>query len=333
MRRRPALLSALTAAALVAVALAGCAPQGRGPGNQPAGCTPEYPSGDTSSIVKVSGAAGKTPKATFPTPIVAKSSEVTVVKAGHGMTAQKGSTVALDVTVFDGKTGKSTGGTAYDSSSVFQAVAGKGLPSQSGGVQPSSIADALVCAQAGSRIVLTSPNKKVNAGLGGSSSAVAVIDVHAVYLPKADGVNQLPKDGMPDVITAVDGQPGIVVQELQKPTTARSEVVKAGGGAVVTKKSTPVIMFTAWTWPASGDKPSVVTALDTWSTGVATTVSLSSQSGLPPKLASALIGQRVGSQVLVVLPPKDGFPAASEPQGVTAGDTVIFVVDIVGIQK
>ena len=54
MRRRPALLSALTAAALVAVALAGCAPQGRGPGNQPAGCTPEFPTGDASSTVQVS---------------------------------------------------------------------------------------------------------------------------------------------------------------------------------------------------------------------------------------------------------------------------------------
>jgi len=330
-RRRPALLSALTAAALVAVALAGCAPQGRGPGNQPAGCTPDLPSGDASSVVKVSGASDAAPKASFPTPIVAKTSEVTVVKAGHGITAQKGSTVVVDITVFDGRTGKSIGSTGYDGSSVVQALAGKGLPSQQGGVQRSSIADALVCAQAGSRIVLTSSNKRINAGLQGSTYGVAVIDVRSVYLPKADGVNQLPKDGMPNVITAVGGQPGVVVQELGKPTTARSEVVKAGGGAVVTKKSTPVILFRAWNW--SGDKPTVVTALDTWSTGVASPVSLGAQGGLPPKLSSALVGQKVGSQVLVVLPPKDGFGAAGSNYGLTDKDTLIFVVDIVGVQK
>jgi hypothetical protein len=333
-RRRPALLSALTAAALVAVALAGCAPQGRGPGNQPAGCTPDYPSGDASSIVKVSGEFGKTPKATFPTPIVAKSGEVTVTKAGHGMTAQKGSMVDIDVTVFNGKTGKSAGGTAYNGSYI-RAVAGKGLPPQSGPVTASSIADALVCAQAGSRIVMTSTNKSVNAGLTGLTTAVAVIDVHAVYLPKADGVNQLPKDGMPNVITAVDGQPGIVLQELTKPTTARTEVVKAGGGAVVTKKSHPVIMLTTWTWPsATDDKPNVLNqpGLDTWTNGSAIALDFAS-SPYPKAFNAALIGQKVGSQVLVVLPPKTGFPASGLPQGITAQDTLIFVVDIVGIQK
>lgn len=334
MRRRPALLSALTAAALVAVALAGCAPTGRGPGNQPAGCTPEFPSGNASDAVKVTGAAGKTPKATFPTPIVAKSSEVTVAKAGHGMTAQKGSMVDIDVTLYNAKTGKSVAATAYDGSSFLRAIAGKGLPPQSGAVTPSSIADALVCAQAGSRIVLTSPNKKVNAGISGLTSAVAVIDVNAVYLGKADGVNQLPKDGMPDVITAVDGQPGIVVQELQKPDTVRTETVKAGGGATVTKNSKPVIMLTTWTWPTGGDKPAVLDqqGLDTWTSGSAVSLDLAT-SPYPKAFTQALIGQRVGSQVLIVLPPKDGFPASGAPQGVGANDTLIFVVDILGIQK
>jgi len=334
-RRRPALLSALTAAALVAVALAGCAPQGRGPGNQPAGCTPEFPTGDTSSTVRASGAFGTTPKAKFPTPIVAKSSEVTVLKAGHGVAAQKGAMVDIDVTVFNAKTGKSVAGTSYDGSSFLRAIAGKGLPPQSGAVTPSSIADALVCAQAGSRIALTTTNKKLGAGLTGLTSAVAIIDVNAVYLGKADGVNQLPKDGMPNVITAVDGQPGIVVQELTKPTSARSELVKAGGGAVVTAKSKPVIMLTAWTWPASTDaKPAVLDqqGLDTWTSGAAITLD-PAQSPYPKAFNEAIVGQKVGSQVLVVLPPKDGFAASGEPQGVTAKDTLIFVVDILGIQK
>ncbi|MGN6326151.1 FKBP-type peptidyl-prolyl cis-trans isomerase [Pseudolysinimonas sp.] len=335
MRRRPALLSALTAAALVAVALAGCAPQGRGPGNQPAGCTPEYASGDASNAVTASGSIGATPKVKFPTPVVAKSSEVTVLKPGTGRVAQKGSIVDFDVTVYNGRTGKSVAGTAYDGGTYLRAVAGKGLPPQSGALTRSSIADALVCAQAGSRIALTSPNSKINAGLTGLSSAVAVIDVNAVYLGKADGVNQLPKDGMPNVITAVDGQPGIVIQELTKPTTVRTELVKAGGGAVVTKTSRPVVMMTAWTWPASSaDKPTVLDqqGLDTWTNGTAISLDFAT-SPYPKALNTALIGQKVGSQVLVVLPPKDGFPASGAPQGVTANDTLIFVVDIVGIQK
>jgi hypothetical protein len=333
-RRRPALLSALTGAALVAVVLAGCAPTGRGPGNQPAGCSPEVPTGGVSSTVTASGAIGSAPKATFPTPLVAKSDQATVLKAGHGAPAEKGAMVDLDVTALDARTGKSIAATSYDRSQFLRAVAGKGLPTSSGSLGASSIADALVCAQAGSRIALTTTAKRLNAiqGLANAQSVVAIIDVNAIYLGKANGANRLPQDGMPDVITAVDGQPGIVVQELQKPTTARSEVVKAGGGAVVKKNSKAVLALTAWTWPANGDKPPVVAALDTWTTGAATTLDLS-QSGLPKKLTGAIVGQKVGSQVLVVLPPKEGFAAGSAPQGVTATDTLIFVVDILGIQK
>ena len=40
---------------------------------------------------------------------------------------------------------------------------------------------------------------------------------------------------------------------------------------------------------------------------------------------------RVGSQVLVVIPPKDGFAAGSAPSGVAPDSTVIMVIDVLGI--
>jgi peptidylprolyl isomerase len=333
-RRTTAILTAVAAAALVAGALAGCAPSGRGAGNQPAGCTPALPSGDASSIVKASGAIGKDPKATFPTPIVVKKSDqVTVLKAGHGLIATTGSQVDLDATIYDAATGQAIASTPYNGS--LRAVAGKGLPGQVS-LGTSSLATALVCAQAGSRIALTTNGKRLNAvsGLSASASVVAVIDVVHVYLGKADGLNQLPQDGMPNVITAVDGQPGIVLQELDKPKTARSEVVKAGGGAVLKKGQTAVLLYTAWTWPDSNSgKPAVIDSLDTWSSGIAKDVALTkSDDVLPRKAIDAVIGQKVGSQLLVVLPPKDGF-GANPPAGATANDTVIFVIDVLGIRS
>jgi peptidylprolyl isomerase len=332
-RRRPALLSALTAAALVAVALAGCAPQGRGPGNQPAGCTPELPSGDASSIVKASG-TGDGLKAKFPTPIVAKSSQATVLKAGHGTAAQKGSQVEFSFSVFDAETGKSIG-----ASTTLLGAGDKVTLSSSDGSTvkvKSALTDALVCAQDGARIAVASTAQKLGIGslqqygISDSGSVVTVIDVTSTYLAKADGVNQLPKDGMPNVITAVDGQPGIVLQELTKPTTARSELVKAGGGTVLKKGRNAVVKYTAWSGPTGGGKATVISSLDSWSAGQAAEVPLSSKSGLPSKVVSSLVGQKVGSQVLVVLPPKDGFAAGSAPTGVDSGTTLIFVIDILG---
>jgi co-chaperonin GroES (HSP10) len=335
-RRSSALLSVVAAAALVAAALAGCAPtSARGAGNQPAGCTPALPSGDASSIVTSTGAAGKAPTTKFPTPIVASTDQATVVKAGHGMIATTGSQVQSEITVYDASTGDSVAATSYDGTSPLPAVAGVSVPGQQGSSLKSSLDKALVCAQAGARIALTTTGKRFGllSSVDANASIVVVIDVSAVYLGKADGVNQLPKDGMPNVITAVDGRPGIVLQELEKPTSARSEVVKAGSGSVVKKGQTVVALYTAWTWPSGADKPTVVDSLDTWANLGASPLPLTAAGGLPAKLESALEGQKVGSQVLVVLPPKDGFGAAdAQNVGVGTDDTLIFVVDILGIQ-
>jgi hypothetical protein len=340
-RRRPALLSALTAAALVAVALAGCAPQGRGPGNQPAGCTPDYASGDASSIVKATGSLQSQPTVTFPTPLVTKTAQVTVLKAGHGTPAVAGAPVEFEYTIYNGETGKALGGSGY-SGQPGSVAAGSKLSNQdqtTGATvkTSSSIANGLVCAQAGSRIAVASTAKQLGLGsldqygIADSGAVVVVMDVIATFLPKADGVNQLPKDGMPNVITAVSGQPGIVVQELNKPTTVRSEVVKAGGGAVLKKNQLAVLRYTAWTWPTGGDKPTVVSDLDTWPDG-ANTVKLTASNGtLPAKAATALIGQRVGSQILVVLPPKE--TGGTQSQVLTGQDTAIIVIDILGVAK
>jgi FKBP-type peptidyl-prolyl cis-trans isomerase len=49
-----------------------------------------------------------------------------------------------------------------------------------------------------------------------------------------------------------------------------------------------------------------------------------------PGLEAALIGQKAGSRVLAVIPPKDGFGSSGNPQiGVGATDTLVFVIDMV----
>jgi len=52
---------------------------------------------------------------------------------------------------------------------------------------------------------------------------------------------------------------------------------------------------------------------------------------LPVGFYKALIGAKVGSQVLVVIPPKDGFGSSSSAFGFSDTDTVIMVIDVLGI--
>src|SRR6266851_722647 len=51
---------------------------------------------------------------------------------------------------------------------------------------------------------------------------------------------------------------------------------------------------------------------------------------LLPGLETALIGQKMGSRVLAVIPPKDGFGSSGDAQaGIKGTDTLVFVVDMI----
>ncbi len=43
---------------------------------------------------------------------------------------------------------------------------------------------------------------------------------------------------------------------------------------------------------------------------------------------NGLQGQKVGSRVLLVIPPADGYGAAGSPPKISGSDTLVFVVDI-----
>jgi peptidylprolyl isomerase len=49
-----------------------------------------------------------------------------------------------------------------------------------------------------------------------------------------------------------------------------------------------------------------------------------------PGFAKALEGQTVGSQVLVVVPPAEGYRDQAQA-GIPAGSTLVFVIDILGL--
>lgn len=349
MRTAPALLSAVAAAAVVLASLVGCAPSSTTASGDTSSCTPYYSSGAASSIVKVSGKKTAIATATFPTPLVAKGSQVSQNNVGTGPKVQDGDQVDYEYTVFSGKTGEALGSTSYGASGATPSRSGVSAVTwntTSAKYQPSySLARSLQCATVGERYTLVTTAKagfgagvlEQGNGIADSETLVFVITVSDKFLGKANGANVLPQDGMPNVITAVDGQPGLVIQELAKPTTLRIETVKAGTGATVKKGQTVHLKFTGWTWPAtSSDKPEVWAGSSTqgdstWTADQATDVTVKSGS-LPMGLYKALLGAKVGSQVLAVIPPKDGFGSGSSTYGIGEKDTVIMVVDVLGIK-
>ena len=336
MRKTPALLSALAAAAVLAASLVGCSASGS------AGCTPVYGSGDASRIVTVSGAAKSAATAAFPTPLVVKSgsSQVTQNDAGTGSPIQQGDQVDFEYTVFSGATGETLGSSGFGMSGAATPRAAAVLTS-SGGQKSTSLIRSLICRTSGERYTLVSTAKDAfgagaltSNGIANSDTLVIVVEVEDHFPGKADGADLLPQDGMPDVITAVDGQPGLVIQELQKPAELRIATIKAGSGAVVKKGATVHLKYSGFVWPATGSPLAAPWDDATWTNDRAADFAVKSTDdggSLPPGMYKALLGAKAGSQLLVVIPPKDGFPAGSAPSGVDADSTVIMVIDVLGI--
>ena len=69
-----------------------------------------------------------------------------------------------------------------------------------------------------------------------------------------------------------------------------------------------------------------------WEKGAPATfvVSASDDSQVIPGFSKAIIGQQVGSQIGVIVPPSEGYGDQGNAQ-VPAGSTLFFVIDILGV--
>jgi peptidylprolyl isomerase len=312
--------TALLAAFAVLAALTSCASS-----DTVAGCTPSVTSGSASSLVKTSGAFGRAPKVSLPTPLYSATTQASTLIPGHGPAIGYGDPVTVDATILDGRTGKTLQVTDY--TSLGSALLTAGANSSPG------INRALICAQAGSRIaVVLSPKDGTNNqadsanGIKAKDSLVWVIDIRKAFPAKANGALKVSPDTLPSVVTTASGAPGITLPATPAPKTLTTQILQQGSGAKVKNKDLLVVKYTGISWVAD---PTVFDS--TWKTNAAAGLSVGSSS-VAPGLSTALIGKRVGSQLLVVIPPKlasasDGSSAAP------AGDTVVYVIDILGIAQ
>jgi peptidylprolyl isomerase len=56
-------------------------------------------------------------------------------------------------------------------------------------------------------------------------------------------------------------------------------------------------------------------------------------SGLLPGMVKGLEGQTVGSRVLLVIPPADGYPDGNATPSIKPGETLVMVVDLLFTQS
>ena len=167
-------------------------------------------------------------------------------------------------------------------------------------------------------------------GLGDDDPIVMVLDLQAAYLGRAAGLPQLGASGIPAVVTAPDGVPGVTIPDEKPPTDVRSHTLVLGQGAKIAEGDRAVVHYTGLVW-------STKTIFDSsWERGAPATFTITSfendPNGIVPGLADGLVGRTVGSQVIVVIPPEFGYPVGQAPETIPDGSTMVFVVDILGIE-
>ena len=188
---------------------------------------------------------------------------------------------------------------------------------------PASLTDGLLCAQVGSRVAVVS-----EAGTDAAESLVLVIDVVKGFLTRADGAAQLPVAGLPAVVLAEDGTPGVTIGSAEPPTDLEVGVLKKGDGEKVADGSTATIHYTGLLWKENTVFES------SWANGspipILAADGNTTEGGIIPGLAQALIGQTVGSQIIAVIPPELAYGDQASEQ-IPADSTLVFVVDILGV--
>lgn len=309
MRLRP--LAALSAAAVSAILLAGCAsgeaapsPSGTAAANL---CDAAAASGSASDSVKVSGDVGEAAEATFDTPIAPEDLEVTVLDEGDGEAVEAGEFISYAMTAYNGETGEPLATVGYEP--------GELLPSQ---LSADTIQGQVFgCGHVGKRVVAAFPATE------SAGSEVYVLDLLGTVPTAASGDAQEPVAGMPTVKLADDGAPSITIPEGDAPTETEIATLKQGDGYEIKKGDYALIQYTGVRW-SNGE-----TFDSTWDGGAPIAYPTTNYVA---GFQKALEGQKVGSQVLVVIPPAEGYGEGTINEEDLKGETIVFVVDILGGQ-
>jgi len=276
-------------------------------------------------VITVGGTAAAPTLAFKTKPLSVKATTTKVVTPGTGAKLTKSNAIVFNYVLVNGKDGKQ-----IESSFAQKKVAGMDLSSAS--LLP-GLSKGLTGQKLGSRLLVAIPpadafgaQGNAQAGFGPTDTVIFLIDLVSASTPltSATGAPVAPKAGLPTV--KVDGaKPAvIVVPKTAAPKKLIVQPLIKGTGPVVKANQNIKVAYTGVLWKngkkfdASADHGS---AFDT-------------QIGAGKVITGwdkGLVGQTVGSRILLVVPPADGYGAKGSPPLIGAKDTLVFVVDILAI--
>jgi peptidylprolyl isomerase len=254
--------------------------------------------------VEVSDDMAAEPVVTFEPAFVGTETQGRVVVEGDGEPVADGDWVNVDFVVVSGSTGQ-------NQATTWGAIP-ETLP-MSGDLQP-AVRDEIVGTPVGSRLAVSVEAQ--------GEWAILVIDIRSIVPKEASGTAVTPPAGLPTVAIA-DGAPTLTMPEGVEPSTELvAQTLIEGSGPPVEAGQLITVHYVGALY-ADG------TVFDSsWSRGIPVTFSIGTGDVIPG-WDSGLVGRNVGSRVLLVIPPEQGYGAQGNASaGISGTDTIVFVIDI-----
>jgi FKBP-type peptidyl-prolyl cis-trans isomerase len=282
--------------------------------------------------VTVSGAFGKAPVVKIPAEKASSKLTISTPIKGSGTVVPAADDVLVNLALYDWS------GTKHTLLRSTFAAAGtpQVLPANVG---LAGLAQAVRGKRIGDRVVAVVPPKfgygaQGNSSLGikGTDTTVWVIDLIHAYSPTASATGTSVSSGggsLPTVKNNPGAAPTVTIPKSPPSSRLVTKTLIQGTGPVLAKGQTVVVQYVGvnyrtgqvfgTSWPTAGGTGS---SLLTFQMG---------GQGLIPGFMDAVTGQRVGSRVMAVVPPADGYgPSGQSSAGIKGTDTLVFVIDIVG---
>ena len=291
-----------------------------------AACSSSAPPSPNASVT-AKGSFGASPSVTIPKQKPTGTLAVKILIQGNGPTITKSDLFLSNFTIYvwSGKTNKLLDSTYSSSPQVLPASLLPGIQS------------AVTGKKVGSRVLVVLPPKEAygtsgNSQLGvtGSDTLVFVMDLIQKYSSgtvSASGAKVSGGGGdLPTVSAAQGSAPKVTIPKgVTPPTALVSKTLIKGSGPVVTKGEFVVAQYTGVNWRTGSVFDS------SWQRSLPYSFKIgATPSQVIPGWDQGLVGQTVGSRVLLVVPPKEAYGSAGQSQaGIKGTDTLVFVVDII----
>mgnify|MGYP001372003789 CR=1 FL=1 len=269
--------------------------------------------------------AGKPPTVTLTKkPVSVTATTRKVLTPGTGPAADAASSVVAHFVLYNGTDSKQLDST-YEGGGTAQSL------KLSDANMLKGLRVGLIGVQAGSRVLIVIPpsdafggQDRPDLGLTKTDNLVLVADVSAVTKPlaQAEGTPVEPKSGLPTVTFDPKTGPKITRPGgAAPPTQLVVQPLIEGTGAVVKAGQTVTVHYTGALWRDGSVFDS------SWTRGTPFETAIGAGQVIKG-WDTGIVGQKVGSRVLLIVPPDQGYGAAGSPPKISGTDTLIFVVDI-----